>query len=758
MIEKQKTTYFELSEEEQLVRQQLNILYHWQLKSPRTATEEQKEDKHSIEEIPQTWQLLKGVSLNDWQKECIQKWFDSGKRGVVKVVTGAGKTIMALGLAERLQNEVDRDLRIIVVVPTIVLMNQWYENFLKYSNLPDCAIGRLGGGYNDTFQDKDQKRVLITVLASASKLLAKNISNNTEISKHLLLTIDECHRAAATVMSEVFKVQRAYSLGLSATPEREEFQISIDNDDSIDDKEESEISVANSFDDSILGKELGPIIYELNFNNAIERGILPKFEIRHYGLPLTQEETANYESLSREITELREFLQQSSKAAGKLDGASLVGWARKVASNPNNKLSSKASMYVQKTTSRKQLLYHAKARTVAVIKFLEEEFRNNPNAKAILFHESINEVMKLFNEIRKLGNKNFKVVVEHSQLTESLRADSIELFRKNNANIIVSARSLIEGFDVPSVDVGIIVASSSSVRQRIQTLGRILRKHKSQTGEEKQAILHVLYIKGTTDEMIYEKNNWEENIGAERNRYFLFDPFNDKLEEQNGPPRRPLPKDRDIDPTTLKPGDVYFGAYEGEEYSCDSKGNIKNLKGQYVINPGNLPSLLKDIKGSFGTFKVTPIRKYVLVIKPDKDGWKTLYVARLLEDFVFQSKDLIPKENTEEWIDKNDKPGVLYPFVQLKTELNLKIKKNAKSEVISKKILHGESYAKTGSAAIDPEKGMDSQRIIENIKKLKQEGKDITTIEINELNHVLYRENGQLYFICKLNKGLEFPD
>jgi superfamily II DNA or RNA helicase len=45
----------------------------------------------------------------------------------VKVVTGAGKTLLALSTAELTYNAEDNYLHLAVVVPTIVLMHQWYD-------------------------------------------------------------------------------------------------------------------------------------------------------------------------------------------------------------------------------------------------------------------------------------------------------------------------------------------------------------------------------------------------------------------------------------------------------------------------------------------------------------------------------------------------------------------------------------------------------------------------------------------------------
>ncbi|MGZ6617935.1 MAG: DEAD/DEAH box helicase family protein [Solirubrobacteraceae bacterium] len=74
------------------------------------------------------------------RRRWIRRRFAAGRRGTIKVVTGAGKTLLALAIAERLQRE-DPDLRAAVVVPTIVLMEQWYATLRERSNLPDGSVG-----------------------------------------------------------------------------------------------------------------------------------------------------------------------------------------------------------------------------------------------------------------------------------------------------------------------------------------------------------------------------------------------------------------------------------------------------------------------------------------------------------------------------------------------------------------------------------------------------------------------------------------
>src|ERR1019366_4329902 len=123
----------------------------WASRHPTTSSQETYDQSASpAEMLPQQWSFMAGVDLYDWQKVAVQKWFAASSKGIIKVVTGAGKTMLALAAAERLQR-VHPDLRIAIVVPTIVLLEQWREEIGARSNLPTSAVGILGGGGHDQF-------------------------------------------------------------------------------------------------------------------------------------------------------------------------------------------------------------------------------------------------------------------------------------------------------------------------------------------------------------------------------------------------------------------------------------------------------------------------------------------------------------------------------------------------------------------------------------------------------------------------------
>ena len=68
---------------------------------------------------------------------------------------------------------------------------------------------------------------------------------------------------------------------------------------------------------------------------------------------------------------------------------------------------------------------------------------------------------------------------------------------------LASARVLDEGVDVPDASVGVILSGSTSGRQLVQRLGRILRT--GEAGGEKVAKLYILVTKGTMETQVQSR-------------------------------------------------------------------------------------------------------------------------------------------------------------------------------------------------------------------------------------------------------------
>ncbi len=75
-----------------------------------------------------------------YQREALGAWIQAGCAGRIVLPTGSGKTLAALRAIEYLGRST------LVVLPTLDLMNQWYEILASAFREP---VGILGGGYHD---------------------------------------------------------------------------------------------------------------------------------------------------------------------------------------------------------------------------------------------------------------------------------------------------------------------------------------------------------------------------------------------------------------------------------------------------------------------------------------------------------------------------------------------------------------------------------------------------------------------------------
>jgi superfamily II DNA or RNA helicase len=701
----------QLNAEEQLRLVQLLQVQSWSERLAVRTGQAEGDEIPNDTRLPAKWQLLPNVVLYDWQKRAADSWFKNDRRGIIKVVTGAGKTTLALAIAQRLQ-EIDPDLRLAIVVPTVVLMEQWQEQLLT-SNLPRSAIGTLGGGTANRFDAN--KRILICVLNSAAQKLPELV-NNANIASHLLLVVDECHRAGAAEMRKLFAAERAHTLGLSATPERD------DDSDEWDLDENEKTSRLPS--ESILEREIGKIVFELTYAEAIRQGILPEFVVQHYALSLQPEEAREYNSISQEITDLRRELETPSRR-----GLALIRWCRSARGSKDKR----AVRLISLTVERKQLLYRMKERLQAVEELIRSALAQNPESRVIIFHESISEVMRLFRSLQKAG---YRVVAEHSELPDRLRAHAISLFRRDIASVIVSARSLIEGFNVPSADIGIIVAASSSVRQRIQTLGRLLRRP-SNREETKQARLIVLYAVDTVDEMIYEKADWDAFIGAGRNEYYKWSDVRlTSPEKLAGPPRTYVPDDTELDPSTLNLGEEYPGRLVGKIYSVDVGGTIRDANGGPIQASEEAITLARGLKGG-GKVLVTPARRFVVRLPRHGATGKAEFLGQLsgeVED-AFAESDSTPTLV----------PGAEYPFRLAEGKTYSVLQRD--SRLIAQKEKGTVRFVKSLGQETDPTKSARLRQIQNVLHDTYRSGRHISKVFVNYLGHVGYIYQGKAYFV-----------
>lgn len=208
-------------------------------------------------------QSLGSPPLRAWQEDALRAWLAEGHRGIVSVVTGGGKTIFALSCIDRLRPETT-----LVVVPTLALLDQWWEEAASFFDLGLDEVHVITGR-----QRVRAGTINLAVLNTAAKL------HEHARDRRCFLVVDECHKAASPQFRAVLDVQKAAALGLSATPERP-------YDEGLRD---------------VLVPALGRVIYEYSYSDALRDGVIVPFMLRNVVFDLEAERQQEYDKLTRAI-------------------------------------------------------------------------------------------------------------------------------------------------------------------------------------------------------------------------------------------------------------------------------------------------------------------------------------------------------------------------------------------------------------------------------------------------------------------------
>lgn len=551
---------------------------------------------------------LTDVVLRPFQAEAVEAWVRGyhGRpfTGTVALATGTGKTIVALAcMAEASMRE--PQLRFAVVVPSVALAEQWIAVLPRFTDVAPEEIGLVGGGAGAP-ESYGNQRVLVAVLNTA----AKSLPRIAEKTQPLMLVVDECHRAGAPQFSRVLSTPAIYRLGLSATPEREE----LDED-----------GEPLAYDEQAVGESLGGVVYAYTLRDALEGGWLPEYSIEHHGVSLLDGERMRYDTLSRRVDDAAQELRG-------LGGD--VNRGRQLALRKDD-LGRAASAYVALTAERKDLLFRAGERGRVVTQILRDAVAaRGTDVRAILFHERVDEAEELLESL-KAALPDVALALEHSALPRPQRRQALEDFASGRVQVLVSVKSLIEGIDVPEADIGVSVASTSSVRQRIQSLGRVLRKSDD---PDKNSTMHIVYVADTVDEVIYGRADWSDLTGRDVNHYWTWPALEGGPRPADGPPRSPLPSEQTIFDNQGQfipevPG-PWPGEVTGLEYSVSTNATVHNAFGRLIANPQGVERTIEAARGrAGGRFHVTPQHQFVLLWERTPDGPKAIVAGRLDEPF-----------------------------------------------------------------------------------------------------------------------------
>lgn len=395
--------------------------------------------------------------LREYQKKAVESWLGNGKKGILEMATGSGKTITALSC---LKEAFESEGKIVAVVssPFMHLSEQWIRESDRFGIRCDKIIADSSRNkWKDRFVDgildvENGITPRLMVLTTHDTLSSEDFMNIVRESRkrmpslRLLLVVDEVHGIGAPERRKGLIGEYDYRLGLSATPKRWFDLVGTDK----------------------IFEFFGDVVFEFSLKDAIEAGYLTGYIYKPHFTSLTPDEMERYESETRKVSR---------------------------------------AYYRSKDENEKDEIF-----TLLCIK-RQKIIRNAVN-KLVVFQQILDEVDKIDyclvycspKQIRDVqGILNKRNIIQH-KFTESEGTKSearfgglserdylIKKFSEGVYRVLVSMRCLDEGVDVPPARLGIMLDNSGNPREYIQRRGRVLRKYPG----KKNAIIHDIIVEPT---------------------------------------------------------------------------------------------------------------------------------------------------------------------------------------------------------------------------------------------------------------------
>lgn len=421
--------------------------------------------------------------LYQWQESCLRQWFANQCRGTVQAVTGSGKTLLALTAARRLEQTAETELRVKIVVPTETLMLQWHRALRDFLPPPQLnSIGLRGGGR----KAPPDCKYMVYVINSARYELARQILAELKEGKSVLLIADECHHYTSGQNQLIFEFlpyiqpygKHFFSLGLSAT-------------------------LPSGQAGRYLSSVLGDKIYNYGMAEASDKNTVCPYDIYHISLSFRWEEKEEYQELSDRMAVLYSRLLSSHPMLGRMEQKERYDLLKTLTGDKDRKTAETAAQYMTLSYKRKSLVCLASDRlgcAYHLVKLL------GTHDKILIFSERIRQAEELYSllESRYPG----RVGRYHSQLGQLANKNALDRFRTGDIRILITCKAIDEGVDVPDATIGIILSGTSAIRQRIQRLGRIIRKKEGKD----RASLYYLHITETSEDNCYLPDNRNNRI------------------------------------------------------------------------------------------------------------------------------------------------------------------------------------------------------------------------------------------------------
>lgn len=384
-----------------------------------------------------------------YQADALDKWKANDYKLLFEMATGTGKTRTAIAGINYLCKTRKR-LITIITTPQNTLSKQWKDEIdaqqlsFDESVIVDGSVSHWEGLLVKLLLKNgagmaDHICLYTTHNTASSDKFTITMQQNLPTGTDVLFVGDETHWLGARKFQQALLPCYKYRIGLSATPSR-------------------------WYDDAGTAK-LVSFYGNTNFEFTIKDALTEynpmtgkHFLVNYYYLiskvSLNEEETEQYKELSAKIRRLWNQINNNQDAVLTLE---------RMLEKRANIIRNASAKYKQLETILDEL--QTKGRIENLIIFVSPqqiyEVLNILSSRGIIFHK-LTEKEGTKAE-KRFGNK-------------SEREHIISKFKSKDYQVIVAIKCMDEGIDIPTADVGILMASSTNPREYVQRIGRIIRQ------------------------------------------------------------------------------------------------------------------------------------------------------------------------------------------------------------------------------------------------------------------------------------------
>lgn len=361
------------------------------------------------------------MTRNERQTLCVKNWLSNNGKGTIIAGTGFGKTKVGINTIKGIiKNHPER--RILIVVPTITLKEQWFSHIDNNQLEFNCDVQVI----------------------------------NTIITKEWncdLLIIDEIHLIFADTFKQIFqKVKYKWILGLTATLER------------LDGKHE-------------ICKQYCPVVDSIPIVECLANGWVSPY--KEYQILIDVDDIDTYKEHNKHFTEHFEFFDFSWNTINACLGPNGYKYRFQLSKErcPNDE-EARRKMFTSIT-------YHATA-FMRILQQRKAFINNHPKklelCRKIIQARPFSKIITFSNSIKIAEQIGIGEVYSGKDSKKRGRT-TIEEFSKKTTGVLNTIRRADAGLDIPGLSVAVIIGTDSSPIKAVQRLGRTIRYEEDKQAE-----------------------------------------------------------------------------------------------------------------------------------------------------------------------------------------------------------------------------------------------------------------------------------